>query len=130
MSEKTGSSFTERITFRSDLIILPEINLGVNIINKRALRFFVYGGAGLTTLINNREEKEYSNPSDNTIYRTTEESLAPLALGINFSTGVTLNNKLQVLVTYNLPTDIDNFEGLNSKLSSIQAGISYKFGKH
>jgi hypothetical protein len=129
-SEKTVFSFTERITYRSDLIILPEINMGVNIINKQTLRFFIYGGAGLTTLINNREEKEYVNPSDNTIYRTSEETLAPLALGINLSTGLTLHKRLQILVTYNLPTDIDNFAGLDSKLSSIQVGIGYKFGKH
>lgn len=129
-SEKTSGSFNKRITFKSDLIILPQINLGANIINKSVLRCYIYAGAGITTLINNREIVEYFDPIDNTLYNTYERNMAPLAVDLNLSAGIMLKNKFQILVSYNFPTDIDNFVDFTSRQSNIQMGIGYKFAKH
>jgi hypothetical protein len=128
--EKPTYSFNQRITFQCDLAILPQLNVGANIINKASLRFFIYGGVGMTTFINHTKVDEYFNPSNNTLYSTHENKLASLIVGLNLSSGVTINNRFQVLVSYNVSPDVDELAVTNSKPSNLQAGVGYKFGKH
>jgi hypothetical protein len=128
--EKPTYSFEQRITYQCDLAILPQLNIGANIVNQASFRFFIYGGVGMTTFINNRKVDEYFNPSNNTLYSSHEYKLASLVVGLNLSSGVTINNKFQILASYNFSPDIDDLAATNSKPSNLQVGVGYKFGKH
>ena len=132
--KNTGSeasvTLLNKVTFQSDLVIVPHLNLGVNVINKSSLRVFLYAGAGIMILRNNKETIDLYRLSDNSLYSSEEYNLSPATAAANLSLGLAMKNRLELLLTYNLPTDISNFPAYSAKQSSFQAGLGYKFERH
>ncbi|MGZ3975536.1 MAG: hypothetical protein ACXVMI_14805 [Flavisolibacter sp.] len=132
--ENTGNevsaTLSRKVTFQSDFVIVPHLNLGVNVINKENLRVFLYAGAGIMILMNNKETIDLYRLSDNSLYSSNAYNLSPATAAANLSLGLAMKNRFELLLTYNLPTDISNFPAYSAKQSSLQAGLGYKFGRH
>jgi len=120
----TGTS--ERTsTFKSGVILLPELNGGVNIVNQKSIQFFVYAGIGIMVMIDGKEV--YENKSSSGYLYTNETELSKLTGSTNFSTGLRFKSKFSVFITYVLPTSVSNYQNYTPKHSSMQFGLCYRF---
>lgn len=121
----TNENSTKTTTFQSDLIISPELNAGINLINKENIRWFLSGGLGYLFFQNHRQENHslyiYGNVRDEEI------DLVSTSYSINFSTGVTLNNRFVASASYQVPVTLAQFSNYSPVLSPLQIGVGYKF---
>jgi len=127
--EKMDATFKQQVTFQTSFVVIPQLNAGANIINKENYHLFLYAGVGTMFLAKNKEISKELYPSNNAVYTTYEYQLAKQTFAMNLSAGISLKNKFQFLVTYNLPYDVGKFPSHFPKPSSIQIGLGYQLKK-
>jgi hypothetical protein len=123
--EYPNGSFIRKVSFKSDLVIYPQLNFGANILNQQNSKLFLYGGAGMLFLAKNMERNQNIVPADGSVYNSGEIKTARLTYDLNVSTGFSVNQFL-VLASYNFPVDIGNFQLYSPMHSNLQIGIGYK----
>jgi hypothetical protein len=94
-----------------------------NLYNTNSFKFYVNAGASLNL-------SKYSNTTNYNFgshgsYKNSNNLGSLTWLSIPLSTGITLQNKIGIFVSYTIPTIIDNND---TKFSSEQIGINYIFG--
>lgn len=119
-------SFTRTVTFQSNLMIVPELNAGANLINKENVRLFLYGGVGMLFTSKNREIDKLIVPADGSEYASAELRLTKMTYNVNLSPGICINNKIVGLITYRLPVSLGQFGTYSPTQSSVQIGVGYK----
>jgi hypothetical protein len=123
--EYPNGSFIRKVSFKSDLVICPQLNFGANILNQQNSKLFLYGGAGMLFLAKNIKRDQNIVPADGSVYNSGEIKTARLTYDLNVSTGFSVNQFL-VLASYNFPVDIGNFQLYSPMHSNLQIGIGYK----
>lgn len=112
---------TKVITYQSSLCLLPEVNGGVNIVNRQDFRFFLYGGAGMLFLLKN---KELHQSSGSVGYY--EIATSKMSYSANVSGGISIKDRFLVMASYHVPVPVANFVAYSVMQSNLQVGIGYK----
>jgi hypothetical protein len=119
--------FTEKILFQSKLVILPQLNVGGNIVNKESFQFFLYGGVGTLLFINNKEVDQNIITADGKVYNFTEYLAMKLTYSGNLSIGIRVRSKWSIQTAYHFPTPTTNFNSYTAMHSALQLGVGYQF---
>jgi hypothetical protein len=128
-TEFTNSNMRTTITFRSDLIILPELNAGFNVLNQENLRFHLSAGAGVMNIINNRHIRNRYTDASSTPYFTTENKLTKATYTFNATGGLMVNKRFLVMATYHFPSPAGALGYYSVSSSGLQFRVGYKFNK-
>lgn len=127
--KNTGGSisgpFIKQTTYGADLMILLEVNGGINLLNKENIQFFIYAGGGIAGQVKGRQEQQlYSRPGS-PYGDKKAHNLPSLTYSINASTGVVLNKKIMITAGYLVPAPIGSFIEYTPRLSAFQLRLGY-----
>jgi hypothetical protein len=125
--ETYDGTFKTVTTYQNDMVILGEVNGGLNVINRQRVRLYLSAGAGMMVIVNNRrlDNKYLNSQPSSEPYRSDETEIAVKATpAFNASTGMLLGNKLLVNFKYLLPTQIGTKD--TPRYSALQFTIGYK----
>jgi hypothetical protein len=125
-TEFQNSTVRTTITFKSDLIILPEVNAGVNVVNRENKKFHLASGIGLMRFVGHKHIRNRYSGASTKPYFVTENNLAKWAYTVNLSGGLMLNRKFLVTGTYHIPMTISSLPYSSTKSSGIQFRVGYK----
>jgi hypothetical protein len=120
---------THIITYQSKFCALPEVNGGINIVNKQNFRFFLYGGGGMLFLIKNNETDQSKNISGGSVSSHVTLT-SKMTYSCNVSAGASITDKFMIVTSYHVPVPVANFIYYSAMHSNLQIGLGYKFNKH
>ena len=124
--EENQGTFINTVTYQADLAVAPQLNAGVNLINREAFRLFFTAGVGMIAQVNPKQVRQLYT-SGGTLYSgPVETELPSLVYSFDASTGVVIKNKVFLSASYMPPTHIGNFLFYSPKLSGAQFRIGYK----
>jgi hypothetical protein len=124
--EFSNSVTRTTISFRSDLILLPELNGGVNVIRKKNSLVHLSVGGGLMVLANNRHIRNRYSVADGSLYFSSQDKLTNSALSANIGGGILINRRFLLNASYQIPVTIGSLVYSASVYSGVQLKIGYK----
>lgn len=122
--EFTNATSVKNTTFRSDLVMGVDLNLGVHVLNMENFKVHVAAGAGLLVLTNNKQHDVRTY-----IYgevKNEEFQMAANTFAYNFSVGATISKRFMLMAAYQGPTPVAEFTGYRPQLSAMQVTAAYK----
>lgn len=114
------------ILFHSNLILLPELNGGVNIVNKNDVAFQLSLGAGFMYFFNNEHIRNRYDITNGELYFTAQDDLYKTGMSANIAAGVLLKNKFLASVSYQIPATIGQFTYYAPVYSCLMIRVGYK----
>lgn len=111
-------------TFKAELVLLPEFNAGINLVNDRRVQVFLSCGLGMLGMVKARQTTEIESAAS---LGNSELKLSKMTGTANLSTGLRLNKKISLSASYYFPTPVGNFTEYTPQHSSLQVGFGYKF---
>jgi hypothetical protein len=125
-TEFQNSTVRTTITFKSDLIILPEVNAGINVLNRENKKIHFSSGIGLMRFVGHKHIRNRYSGASTKPYFVTENNLTKWAYTVNLSGGLMLNRKFLVTGTYHIPLTTSSLPYSTTKGSGIQFRVGYK----
>jgi len=97
------------------------------LVNRSYLKWHISAGIGFDFLINPSE-------TQTTTYTTApprivENKPEPMVFVFGLGTGIDIGKNINIWMNYQPPADITKYVNKNSKLSSLQVGVSWSFSK-
>lgn len=125
--EFSNSVTRTTISYSSDLILLPELNAGFNVIRKENLLVHLSVGGGLMVLANNQHIRNRYNVADGSLYFSSQDQLTKSALATNAAGGILIKRKFLLNASYQIPVTIGNLVYYAAVSSGVQLKFGYKF---
>lgn len=126
-SESTNQLYRKVITFQSGLVANALLNVGMNLANEGALRFFVSAGAGVMVLVNNKQIDHWYLLSDNSDFLLNETKHTGISYTFNLTPGLIVKDKVVLLASYSVPTPVGYYSFYKPRHSNLQVTIGYKW---
>ncbi len=120
-------TFTRATTYQADLVVTPELNGGMNVINRDQVQLFLSAGAGILLQKAAKEVQQSFAGTNGELYAQHESKLNNLSYVLNVSAGTILKKKFVLTGTYVFPSQLLNFIHYTPKLSGFQLRVGYKF---
>lgn len=126
-----GESFDQRFrkisTFKADVVANFALNVGMYLVNKESVRFFVSAGAGAMILVNNNQKDVRYLLIDGSTFLESETKLSTLSYSFNVTPGIILKNKIVLTATYSPPMPVAFYSFDKPHHSNAQVTVGYKF---
>jgi hypothetical protein len=112
-------------SYKCDLVLFPAFNVGYQLVHKPGVSLFLSPGFGFLVLMNNTEQN-ISRYYDGRVTDETKKK-TEITFDVNLKAGIFFLQRYLIWSAYNVPTGTIDRQYYSANVSSVQAGIGYKF---